>query len=118
MKANTVKIISLLVGFCHSMAGEGYDEAEDIMETALALFGVDLPGEYGENLVDAISKDGWNKGAAGANIAGQILVATECGKVIKSQWLPKEQRFEMLGASGIKDHEYWMPYPKHPKKGE
>ena len=116
MKKKMQNLIGLLVGYVHTAAGDGHDEAADIMQDAMLICGATPDGTQDEQIINSIIHQSWNKGASGANLEGVILVATECGKVIKSRWLPKEQRFEMLGDSGIKPHEYWMPYPSHPDK--
>ncbi|MDB5531565.1 MAG: hypothetical protein JWR51_4668 [Devosia sp.] len=48
-----------------------------------------------------------------AFVGDPIIVATEDGTVTLSQWLPKTERWEMLG----KDEApiAWQPWPKHPR---
>lgn len=116
MRHRTVKILDLLIGYTHEAAGNGFDDAADIMHDIMSAYGIEPSPDAPEQIRQAIISDHWNQGGAGAALHPQILVATECGKVIKSRWLPKEQRFEMLGSSGIKPHEYWMIYPQHPDK--
>lgn len=41
-----------------------------------------------------------------------ILAASKCGKVMKSYFIPKENRWCMFASGELPIA--WMPYPKHP----
>lgn len=43
-----------------------------------------------------------------------IIVATKCGKVTRSYWIPKEGRWCMLAKN--EQPVAWMPWPSHPSK--
>ena len=44
--------------------------------------------------------------------APRLIVATECGKVTTTRWLPESERWEMFskGSQFIA----WQPWPEHP----
>lgn len=58
----------------------------------------------------------WNFDVSAAPRTGRIIVATSCGKVTISQFLPKADRWEMLA----KDEQplAWQDWPEHPGKPE
>jgi hypothetical protein len=41
-----------------------------------------------------------------------VILATKCGKVIKSYWLPNEERFAGLAKGELPTA--WTPWPRHP----
>lgn len=41
-----------------------------------------------------------------------VILATKCGKVTQSYWLPEEKRWCMLSAH--EEPEAWMAWPEHP----
>lgn len=49
-------------------------------------------------------------------VPDRIFLATKCGKVTISQFMPKEDRWEMLAAG--EQPVAWMPWPEHPAKAK
>lgn len=45
-----------------------------------------------------------------------VILASTCGKVIKSHWLPDPGRWEFFNKDSQPDA--WMPWPDHPAKGK
>lgn len=54
----------------------------------------------------------WNKDIAGADKGKSVILATKCGKVIKSSWLSDESRW--LNLSAKEKPIAWQPWPDHP----
>lgn len=46
-------------------------------------------------------------------VSENVIVASKCGKVIKSYWLPKEQRW--AGLANGEQPIAWMRWPDHPQ---
>lgn len=46
----------------------------------------------------------------------RVILATKCGKVTISRYIPEEKRWEMLGKN--EEPEAWKEWPKHPRHGE
>lgn len=57
------------------------------------------------------TKDGWTLSERFA--PDSVILATKCGKVLKSHWLPLEERWVML-AKG-EEPVAWMAWPDHPQ---
>lgn len=45
-------------------------------------------------------------------VRDDVILASKCGKVIKSYWIPDEHRF--AGFSQGEAPTAWMPWPQHP----
>lgn len=45
-------------------------------------------------------------------VAERVILATKCGKVTLSHYIPQEKRWLMLGKNEQPDA--WMPWPEHP----
>lgn len=45
-----------------------------------------------------------------------IIIATKCGKVTRSYWVPKENRWCMMSKN--EEPEAWMLWPSHPSKAQ
>jgi hypothetical protein len=45
-----------------------------------------------------------------------VILATRCGKVIKSYWIPDEKRF--AGLANGEQPVAWVPWPRHPNSSE
>ena len=59
-------------------------------------------------------KDNWNYDTSSAPKDGRsVLIASKCGKVIRSKWLADPQRFEFLQhGETFKAWQHWPEYPK------
>ncbi len=45
-----------------------------------------------------------------------IIIATKCGKVTRSYWVPKESRWCMMSKN--EEPEAWIAWPVHPSKAK
>ena len=52
------------------------------------------------------------KGPREVHVPEALFLATSCGQVVLSRWLPKEGRWNMLAAG--EQPVAWQPFPTHP----
>lgn len=61
----------------------------------------------------AVTRAGEKAAIVETFVPDKVILATKCGKVIASHFMPKEQRWLMLAAG--EQPVAWQPWPSHPR---